>query len=123
MRILSWNIQAGGASRKSALLSEIPKRNPDVLVLTEARESSNSLLTTLQEKGWVHRAQRPARRLFGGVAILSRWQFREQPPIGLEADFPGRWLEVDFVDQKVTVVGIYGPLHKEAHDEFWELAL
>ena len=57
------------------------------------------------------------------MAILSRVPVRERAAGDIEKAFPGRWLEVDLVDDELTLIGVYGPLKGESFNDFWALAL
>jgi hypothetical protein len=85
-----------------------------VLVLTEVRDKSAPLLEALRSHSWDYIACRTPREACGGVAILSRTTLRERPAGDIEESFAGRWVEVDVIDDRVSVIGVYGPLDERA---------
>ena len=123
MRILSWNIQAGGGTRSDAITKRILEENPDVLVLSEVRAKSLGLLNRLATSGWPYWLSRPARAQCGGLAILSRAPFEVGPAFPLEDDYPSRWLEVTLSAADLKIVGMYGTLKNEKYTRFWKSVL
>ena len=56
MRLLAWNIRQGGGQRVPAILTEVSKHGPDILVLTEARGTAPTmkLRAGLESQGYTH---------------------------------------------------------------------
>jgi len=124
MRLLAWNVQSGGAKRATAIVDFVRALEPDVLVLTEVRGASSSLLLRLADEGWRHQAVGENAAGRGAAAVLSRSPIERRTTLA-EADgaFPGRWVEAEVPDAGLSVVGIYGPLREERFDDFWRSAL
>ena len=95
MRIVAWNIRAGGGYRGPALAAQLRRLRPDVVALCEFRGTppSATLAGALGGLGLRHQLttadlRRPA---LNGVLVASRW------PLELVRDRrapsePGRWL-------------------------------
>jgi exodeoxyribonuclease-3 len=123
MRILSWNIQAGGGSRVERIVERIQQEKPDVLVLSEIRANSLPLLNRLSTIGWGYWIARPPRAKCGGLAILSRDTLELGPAFPREDLFPARWLEVTLPRAGFSIVGVYGTLQNEDYNRFWNTAV
>lgn len=119
MKLLSWNIQQGGASRAAAITSAVRDIDPDVLVLTEVRTTSTALLAMLSDRGWRYQAVGVAPGGFGAAAVLSRTPLIRREDSPTEAKFAGRRVEAEIPDACMTVVAIYGPLQNDDFDGFW----
>ncbi|MEO7733554.1 MAG: endonuclease/exonuclease/phosphatase family protein [Kofleriaceae bacterium] len=121
MKVLAWNVRWGGQDRASRIASAIERHAPDVVVLSEYQPvGSAPLLSLLHTAGWPYHVTTtpPPRR--GGLAVLSRMPLQEQPrPSGL-SPFDRHYMSIALPDQKVELRAVYGPLHKDPHDVFWE---
>ncbi|MEM7112537.1 MAG: endonuclease/exonuclease/phosphatase family protein [Chloroflexota bacterium] len=64
MRIVSWNIRAGGGKRRDGILAQLLAWQPDVIALSEFRgtPASQELAAKLAEAGWPHQLQTIDRR-------------------------------------------------------------
>lgn len=97
MRIVTWNIRAGGGRRVEQIASHIERWRPDIAVLAEFRATPPScrLADALTGQGLTHqRAALDTRKSSSnGLAVASRWPLR---PIRLRRrpEEPGRWLFV-----------------------------
>src|SRR5262249_4083357 len=109
MRIVSWNIRAGGGSRCSEIASQIRRWQPDIVGLCEFRATPPSLqlASLLAEQGLEHQLTTADVRLPGGNALLlaSRWpmarlQLRRRP---IE---PRRWLATRVAADVPFVLGL-----------------
>ena len=74
MRLLTWNIRAGGGARLPRIAEAIATHAADVLVLTEYRsgEAGQRLRSTLRDLGypWLSTVEPPG--ISNGVLIASR---------------------------------------------------
>jgi exodeoxyribonuclease-3 len=98
MRIVSWNIRAGGGARVEAILAALTAWEPDIIALSEFRATppSAAILAGLAEVGFQHciatcDARRPAANC---LAVASRVPLRRFHAHRRPAE-PGRWLAVE----------------------------
>jgi exonuclease III len=97
MRVVSWNIRAGGGRRAEALARQLREWNPDVVTLSEFRGTppSREIAASLARLGLSHQrdtciVDSQARN---ALLIASRWPLRRLPANhGLHDD--ERWLRV-----------------------------
>ena len=98
MRIVSWNIRAGGGTRVAAIADALLEWRADVIVLSEFRGTppSTALLHTLAESGFPHVHSTALTRLPGVncLAIASSIPYRRYHAQRRPAE-PGRWLAVE----------------------------
>lgn len=77
MRIVAWNIRAGGGRRVPAILRALARWRPDVVALSEFRATapSRALAAALAERGLAHQAARvdPEQQGRNGLLVASRW--------------------------------------------------
>lgn len=95
MRIVAWNIRAGGGERVAAIARQLERWSPDVVALSEFRATAPSvaLAAALAARGLPHQLTtaeraRPARN---ALLVASRWplgRVRLRPA----PSEPGRWL-------------------------------
>ena len=97
MRILAWNIRAGGGRRWEAIATQIARWKPDVAVLSEFRGTAPSqhIAVSLCSEGLVHQrstadVSQPRRN---ALLVASRWPLRRLAPRPGPED-PHRWLPV-----------------------------
>ena len=95
MRIVSWNIRAGGGTRAEKIASQIDRWRPDVLALMEFRGTPPSrwLAEALQLQGLEYQrttvdGTTPATN---SLLLASRWPLRRIRVMSAP-DEPGRWL-------------------------------
>jgi len=96
MRIVSWNIRAGGGRRTAGITGQIARWAPDVVALSEFRATPPSveLAGALAGQGLVHQLSTasPRRPHQNSLLIASRWPLKR---VRLRAGFApdsGRWL-------------------------------
>jgi len=95
MRVVAWNIRAGGGRRVDALARQLERWAPDVVALSEFRATapSRALATALAVRGLGHQLTTADPRLPARNALLvaARWPLRRirLPAAPVEA---GRWL-------------------------------
>lgn len=97
MRVVAWNIRAGGGRRGEAIARQLREWAPDVVALSEFRgtPSSQVLAASLSQQGLSHQrdtcvADNPVRN---ALLIASRWPLRRlRANHGLQDD--ERWLRV-----------------------------
>ena len=95
MRIVAWNIRAGGGVRVPAIARQLGRWAPDVVALSEFRATppSGLLRATLAEGGLVHQLTTvdPRRPALNGLLLASRWPLRRLR-LGAAPLDPVRWL-------------------------------
>jgi exonuclease III len=111
MRIVSWNIRAGGGTRVAAIAAQLERWAPDVVMLCEFRGTPPSLwlAETLAAQGYVHQlttahASAPGRN---ALLIASRYPLRRLL-LRRRPSEPARWLSAR-VDADVPFV--LGAMH------------
>jgi exonuclease III len=95
MRVVAWNIRAGGGVRTAAIARQLVRWGPDVVVLSEFRATppSLALAAALAARGWPHQLTTANRRSPRTNALLlaARWPLRRFRLPAAPAD-PHRWL-------------------------------
>ncbi len=95
MRLVTWNIRAGGGRRVEQIAAQIASWQPDLLVLLEFRATPPSarLAGALIEQGLAHQLSGTdaGRHAANGLLVASRWPLR---PVRLQRAprEPHRWL-------------------------------
>lgn len=119
MRLLAWNIRAGGGKRLAAIVAAIAAHDADVLVLSEYRdgEAGTRLRAELGLLGYRWHTRVAPPRPCNGVLIAARMRFREFGP--LSAAVPEPWRMVDVAFARLRLTGVYMPnLH--AKIPYWQ---
>ena len=111
MRIVAWNIRAGGGRRVGRIARQLARWAPDVVALSEYRGTppSAGLARSLAQHGLVHQLTTADGRVPGRNALLvaARWPLRPVR-LGAAPRDPSRWL-VTLVDAPVALV--LGAMH------------
>ena len=114
MRIVGWNIRAGGGRRINTIAAQLAEWQPDIVALSEFRATppSISLAETLSKQGLSHQLttadpKHPARN---ALLIGSRWPIHPIPVRGLPR--PRHRVLPVVVDAEIefSVIAVYGPL-------------
>lgn len=94
MRIISWNIRAGGGTRAAAIVEALLSWAPDIVAIDEVRATppSAAILSALADAGLRHQwtGADPRRPAYNAVAVASRHPFRRYLARGAPTE-PGRW--------------------------------
>jgi exodeoxyribonuclease III len=127
MRLVAWNIRAGGGNRVDAIAHQLDAWGTDVAVLSEFRGTSPSrtLASILADLGLGHQRTSVGQ---GGAAVnemllASRWPLR---PMRLPCapSRPGRWVAATVQAPKpVAVAGLHVPLGRANATIYMEAAL
>jgi exonuclease III len=111
MRVVAWNIRAGGGRRVGRIGRQLARWAPDVVALSEYRATppSGRLARALAEHGLVHQlttadARWPRRN---ALLVAARWPLR-RVRLGAAPRDPARWL-VTLVESPVPLV--LGAMH------------
>jgi exonuclease III len=119
MRLLTWNIRAGGGVRLPRIAEAIIAHDADVLVLTEYRsgEAGQRLRAVLRDQGyvWLSPPEPPAIR--NGVLIACREKPRSVAHVTEHVPEPWRMLSVTI--GRMRLFGIYMP-NLRAKIPYWE---
>ena len=113
MRIVAWNIRAGGGRRRLGIVRQIRKWDPDVVVLSEFRgtEASCQIAQSLRESDWRFQhnttcVTHPARNalLVASRSPLRAVRLRHAP------EDPNRWLHVNVSgSQTLAILAVHVP--------------
>lgn len=108
MRIVAWNIRAGGGARVAAIARQLARWTPDLVALSEFRATppSRALQAALADHGLIHQITTASRAAPGVNALLvaARWRLR---PVRLRSapSEPGRWLAASVEAPLPLVIG------------------
>ncbi len=113
MRIVAWNIRAGGGRRRIDIVKQIRLWNPDVVVLSEFRGTDPSLeiAQSLKESGWHHQRNttHPHRPPVNSLLIAARSPMRVVRLRRAPND-PNRWLHVSISGQEsLAILAVHVP--------------
>jgi len=96
MRIVSWNIRAGGGRRVAGIADQIARWAPDVVALSEFRATppSAELARALSRQGLPHQLSTASARLphLNSLLIASRWPLARARLASAPGADSGRWL-------------------------------
>lgn len=109
LRLLTWNIRAGGGSRIPAIGAALAPHEADVLVLTEYLDGPSvmALHAELNRLGYKFVTRRLPPRGRNGVLIASRRRFSDIGHVTVDVDEPWRLLEVGI--GRIRLIGVYMP--------------
>lgn len=125
MRLLSWNILAGGGSRCSAIIRLLTRYDADVIVLQETiLARATDLCHALGKSGYAHCFSAPRSPKERGVCVLARMPLERlnEPPPPHAHIRPRGWLELGIVDCGWRIAAVYGPPEGPAVPAFWDAA-
>ncbi len=113
MRLVAWNIRAGGGRRWSGIVAQLRRWRPDVIALSEFRgtEPSQQIAAALNQAGWIHQSQTtlPEAPAVNALLLASRWPLQTlRPPSCVQA--PARWLQAQVrAPQPMAVLLVHVP--------------
>jgi len=125
MRLVSWNILAGGGSRCGVIITLLQRYDADVIVLQETISTrATDLCHVLGRAGYAHRFSAPRGPKERGLCVLSRMPLqRMAEPVPPHAGiYPRGWLEVELVECGSRVAAVYGPAEGPSLPAFWNAA-
>ncbi|HLF77972.1 MAG TPA: endonuclease/exonuclease/phosphatase family protein [Dehalococcoidia bacterium] len=109
MRIVSWNIRAGGGGRVEAIQAQLERWSPDIVGLCEFRATPPSarLAAGLAEMGFEHQltTANPGQPSQNGLLLASRFPLRRHSLRRAPVE-PGRWLVATASHQQPFLVGL-----------------
>ena len=96
MRVVSWNIRAGGGVRIAAIADQLSRWSPDVVALSEFRGTppSGELARALGERGLSHQlcTASPGLPRVNALLVASRWPLTRVRLRSAPVAEAGRWL-------------------------------
>ena len=114
MRIVGWNIRAGGGRRVDTIAAQLAEWRPDIVALSEFRGTLPSvyLAEAISEQGLAHQLTTadPRQAVRNSLLVASRWPVQAIPvrglphprhrvlPVSVEAPVP------------ISVIAVHGPL-------------
>ncbi len=125
MRLVSWNILAGGGPRCGAIVKLLRSYDPDVIVLQETVATrATDLCHLLGGAGYAHGLSAPRGPKERGLCVLARTPLRRlaeaTPPHA--TIYPRGWLEVELMDCGWRLAAVYGPPEGPLIPAFWNAA-
>ena len=119
MRVLSWNIRAGGGGRTAAIVAAVAAHEADVLVISEYRDGDAGarLRAGLDQLGYRWRTTVVPPKGCNGVLIASRRRFRQVGPVSDAVAEP--WRLVDVAIGNLLLTGVYMP-NLRAKEPYWQ---
>lgn len=125
MRLVSWNIMAGGGGRCAALVDTLLRYDADVLVLQETLPARGpDLCHALKRAGYRYGASAPRGPGDRGQCVLARRPIRRRrgalPPHA--SICPRGWLELDVAGAGFQLAAVYGPAAGPDIPAFWNAA-
>ena len=125
MRLVSWNILAGGGSRCGAIVRRLRRCDADVIVLQETVSTrAGDVCHALAGAGYTHRFSSPRGPRERGLCLLSRIPLHRvtDPPPPHAGVYPRGWLEVELAACGSRVAAVYGPAAGPSLPAFWTAA-
>jgi exonuclease III len=125
MRLISWNVLAGGGTRCGAIVRRLRRYDADVIVLQETMPSrAPDLCDVLGRCGYPHRLGAPRAGRDRGLCLLSRLPLRRvtEPAPPHARLWPRGWLEVELAGSGTRVAAVYGPAAGPSLPAFWGAA-
>jgi exonuclease III len=108
MRIVSWNIRAGGGTRVGSIARQLEGWAPDIVALCEFRATppSRELASSLASLGLAHQCTTadPAQPGVNRLLVAARWPLRRLR-LRAEPDEPGRWLLASVLAPRPLMLG------------------
>jgi exonuclease III len=108
MRLIGWNIRAGGGTRAPALAAQLGRWAPDVVALCEFRATppSAALARALEAQGLGHQATTadPRRPGVNALLVASRWPLRRLAARAWPCE-RSRWLLAEIAAPRPFVLG------------------
>jgi exonuclease III len=125
MRLVSWNILAGGGTRCRSIAARLRKCQADIVVLQETVATRGpDLCHQLARAGYQYCFSAPRGPRDRGLCLLSKLPLlRVDEPSPPHADiYPRGWLEVELVAPRWRIAAVYAPAAGPAVPAFWHAA-
>jgi len=114
LKVLSWNIQAGGGSRYRSIVKSVVAEKASIVAFSEFRnnESGIQLRSTLLKAGYRYQAVTAAKSNENSVLIAAIMPFDSELHPNSDEDFPNNIISAHFT--AFSVMSVYLP-HKKKH--------
>jgi exonuclease III len=114
VKLLSWNIQAGGGSRILLILKKIKESNSNIVTLSEFRNNAAGLLIRngLLKAGFRYQAVTDSKPNDNSVIIASKIPFSSRLYPMSDPNYSGNIVTAEF--SAFNLMGVYMP-HKKKH--------
>ena len=114
MRIISWNIRAGGGVRAESIFQQLLCWNPDVILLSEFRgtEPSQFIATSLSHSGYHYQKNNvtSSKPIVNSLLVASRWPLRTIRLKRAPNNPVNRWLHVNVASpDPVSILAVHIP--------------
>jgi exodeoxyribonuclease III len=122
MRLLSWNILAGGGARCDAIVRLLRRYDADIIALQETVPTrAPALCHVLRQDGYIHCFTAPRGPKERGLCVLARIPLQRvaEPAPPQAGIYPRGWLEVELVASSLRFAAVYGPAEGPAIPAFW----
>ena len=122
MRLLSWNVLAGGGLRCGPIVETLRRYDADVIALQETVTTrAADLCHALGRDGYAQCFSAPRGPRDRGLCVLSRVPARlvTEPAPPQAGIYPRGWLELDLARAGVRLAAVYGPAAGPALPAFW----
>lgn len=114
LKLLSWNIQAGGGTRSRSIVNAVGKEKAAIVILSEYRNNDAGvrLRDLLLKAGYRHQAVTQARSNDNSVIIASIMPFSAELHAGSDPSYGHNIISAHF--DAFSIMGVYLP-HKKKH--------
>ena len=123
MRLLSWNVLAGGGSRCGPIVETLRRYDADIIALQETVTARAAISATCWAGTGTRSAPAPPARAQGPRALRSVARSRRPPRHRAGAasgrHLPRGWLGLDLPESGVRLAAVYGPAAGPALPAFW----
>ncbi len=108
MRLVTWNIRAGGGKRIPGIVDVILEERPDILVLTEYRPKPGKILLDQLASENFHRIAGEPDGPHNSVCILAKRPIDPHPCSHIPKSLH-RWISVLSVEHDLAILGVHVP--------------
>lgn len=117
IKILSWNIQAGGGSRVLSIIKKITESKSNIVTLNEFRNnaSGQKIRNSLLKAGFRYQAVTASKSNDNSVIVAASIPFDAQLYPGADLNYSGNIVTAHF--SAFSLMGVYMP-HKKKHKLF-----
>jgi exodeoxyribonuclease III len=125
MRLLSWNVCAGGGTRCRQVVESLRRYDPDVIALQETLSTrATDICHVIAEAGYFHCFSAPRGPKDRGQCVLSRIPAKRvpKPAPPHTSIYPRGWLELELQGYDLRVAAVYGPPQGPSVPAFWNAA-
>jgi exonuclease III len=118
---LSWNISSGGGNRGDAIVAAIQQENPDVAILSEYYNGSESSIgDRLSDQGLTRAGASTLNSGSTGLAVFSRVPISVTPHV--DVALRSRWLNIRASKGDLLIAAVHVPGSGDTHAGISKLA-